>query len=51
MRQLWPPVEMGSIANEFWLFLEFATAFGLDLHQFVQIMEVPIRQRLIGQFP
>jgi hypothetical protein len=42
---------MGSIANELWQFLEFAAAFGLDLAQFFQILEVPIGKRLVRQFP
>lgn len=46
-----PPVEQRSFSNEFGHLLELATALGLYFAQFVQIPKVPVRQRLVGQFP
>jgi hypothetical protein len=31
---------MGTVTNQLWLFLQLAAAFGLNLGQFVQILEV-----------
>jgi hypothetical protein len=51
MRQFWPPVEMRTVTNQLWLFLQLAAALGLNLGQFIQILKVSIRNRLIGQLP